>query len=477
MPAAKKLLAKLSIAILIVVVLPVLGAGIFILHSFNPIELILPLLSSVLLVGVFIYFLKPIEKIVEGSQFFKKGEFSHRINIKSNDELEDIASELNQMAEKLEGHSNKISDEKQTLSSGKDKLNLIFSSIEDGIIALDMHCQVVLANPTAEKLTGYTTLEMVGKKIDDLISLSDRGGQIVDPKLYCPIKLTDKDSATPYNSSDSLVVTGKDKAVHNAKVVASPIDDKSSDLGCIIVLHDMTASKELEAIQLDFVSMASHELRTPLTSVTGYLSIFLKENEGKLDAHQKDFLNRILIAAQQLGSIINNLLNVSKVERGAFSMNNAKIDWKEMLEKLVQGSQLQAAQKGINLSLKIDDPILPPISGDEVRLPEVVNNLISNAINYTNSGGSIEVTCKKEGSELVTCIKDTGIGIPKEAIPHIFSKFFRVSGALDKSSNSKGTGLGLYISKSIIDLHHGKIWVESEVNKGSSFCFTLPIKS
>ena len=381
------------------------------------------------------------------------------------------------MASELEGHGDKASGEKELLASEKNRLNLIFSSLNDGILVLDMHRQVMFSNTVAEKLTGFAGAEMLGKKIEELVTVSDRGGVAMDPKIYCPIKLSPETVVTPFTSTDSLVITGKDKATHNAKITSSPIEDNSSNLGCVLVLHDTSAEKELEAIQLDFVSMASHELRTPLTSVTGYLSIFLKENEGKMDAHQTDFLNRILIAAQQLGAIINNLLNVSKVERGAFSMSNGAIEWKELLEKSVNQNQLQAAQKGISLELKTDGTELGQISGDEIRLTEVLNNLVSNAINYTNSGGSVEVSCKKDGKDLITCVKDTGIGIPPEAVAHLFTKFFRVSGALDKSSNSKGTGLGLYISKSIIDLHHGKIWAESELGKGSTFCFSLPIKS
>ena len=476
LPRTYRLIVKLTVATLLSVILPVVLASIIFLHTFTPVLLIIPVISSLFLVVLFWYFLKPLDSIAEGVRLFSKGEFAHRIKVLSNDEFENIAGELNIMAGQLEGHSDKVTGAKEVLSSDKNKLNLIFSSINDGIIVLDIHQQIALVNPAAEKFTGYSSSEMTGKKISELLTLTDRADKIITPEVYAPVKLTEN-KTTGYSSGESLIIIGKDKAItRNAKVISSPIEDTSTDLGCIIILHDTTSEKELEAIQLDFVSMASHELRTPLTSVTGYLSIFLKENEGKLDAHQKDFLDRVQIAAQQLGGIINNLLNVAKVERGAFSMANANVDWKALLQKTVEENRLQAVQKNISLELKLDEGVIPNIAGDEVRLVEVLNNLIANAINYTATGGRIEVSCKKEGDMVTTCVKDTGRGIPKEALPHLFTKFFRVQGALDQASNSKGTGLGLYISKSIVDLHHGKIWAESELGKGSSFCFSLPVK-
>lgn len=460
---------KLFMKIVAVVLLTTIASifSILFLQSAGVVVWIIPILASGLVMASVRYFLSPLRKITEGVNLFSRKEFDHRIEVDTKDEFGSIASELNDMARQLNGHTEKVSEDKDILVSQKNRLDLIFSSLSDGVIVLDLNNRIILANSSTENLTGYTKEELVGQKIEDIISLVDKDAQVVNFK---DLSFTKTD--------DTVNLIGKNKGSHPVKVICKNISGENSlDLGCILILTDRTSQKELESIQLDFVSMASHELRTPLTSVIGYLSIFLKENNSVLSDHQKDFLNRIFIAAQQLGSIIDNLLSVSKVERGALSLSAAPLDWRALLEKVVKETQLQAAQKNITLSLKLPQGELPKISGDEIRLTEVLNNLIANAINYSGSGGTIEVGCRVEGEEIITSVKDTGIGIPPDAMAHLFTKFFRVSGALDKSSNSKGTGLGLYISRSIVELHHGRIWAESELNKGSIFYFSLPTQS
>lgn len=163
-PRSYKLILKLTIATFLSVILPILLASFLILHDFSKTLLIIPSLSLLFLIILFWYFLKPLERIAEGTRLFSRGEFAHRIKIVSNDEFEGIANELNLMAAQLEGQSDKIIGEKSVLSADKDKLNLIFSSINDGIVVLDIHRQVILVNPAAEKLTGFSSIEMIGKK-------------------------------------------------------------------------------------------------------------------------------------------------------------------------------------------------------------------------------------------------------------------------------------------------------------------------
>lgn len=230
--------------------------------------------------------------------------------------------------------------------------------------------------------------------------------------------------------------------------------------------------KRLESMQVDFVSMASHELRTPITSLIGYLQTLNDEARSKLTEEEKSFLDRSLVSAQEILALVNNILNVSKVERGAFSVTLKPLDWSQVLEQVVSENKILASQKNISLELKLPDN-LPKVLADQLRITEVLNNLINNAIVYTKAGGSVEVSTQPQEDQIITSVKDNGQGIPKEVMSHLFTKFFRVQGALDKSSSSSGSGLGLYISKSIIDLHHGKIWASSEEGKGSTFSFSL----
>ncbi|MFH0937390.1 MAG: HAMP domain-containing sensor histidine kinase [Candidatus Daviesbacteria bacterium] len=229
----------------------------------------------------------------------------------------------------------------------------------------------------------------------------------------------------------------------------------------------------LKKNKIDIVSITAHEFRTYLTSIINYLSVLSSEAKEKLSPEEQIFLDRAFVSAQQLSYLVDNLLDVSRIERGVLTVNIQPLDWKKQLTQTVGNSKLQALQKKIDLRLNLPSEPIPPITADLVRINEVLNNLIVNAINYTNEGGIIEVGTKLAGSEIVTYVADNGRGIPKEAMPHLFSKFFRAEAT--HGEVSKGTGLGLYISKTILDLHHGRIWVKSEEGKGSIFYFSLPV--
>lgn len=226
-------------------------------------------------------------------------------------------------------------------------------------------------------------------------------------------------------------------------------------------------------MKLDFISMASHELKTPLTSIIGYLSVFTQENQNKVPKEELELIKRSLISAQQLLTLIQNILNVNKIEDEKMSVTIEQTDYVKVLSKAIDDLKPQANQKNILLSLTLPQQPVPKVLADPVRIGEVLTNLLANAINYTNPGGKVEISLNLSPNEITTTVSDTGIGIPKEAIPHLFNKFFRVSNQTQQAN--KGTGLGLYISKSIVEKHHGKVWVESEPGKGSQFSFTLPI--
>ena len=251
------------------------------------------------------------------------------------------------------------------------------------------------------------------------------------------------------------------------------LEGVQTKLGCILILHDLSKEEELEQMKFDFVSMASHELKTPLTSIIGYLAVFLNEYKSKLPKEEFNLLNRSLVSAQQLLRLIQNLLSVNKIEKEQLSVSLEPLDYYLILSKAVEDLRSQANLKNIVLTLIPPKSPLPKVLADPLRIGEVITNLVANAINYTGAGGKVDIFTHVSPNEIITSVSDTGVGIPKEAIPHLFNKFFRVSNELQKAD--KGTGLGLYIAKSIIEKLHGKIWVESEVGVGSKFCFTLPI--
>lgn len=415
--------------------------------------------------------LKPIEQVINEIDLLKNGQMNSRLDIRSGDELETLGQSFNLMIEDIRQMVNKQEQSRDFVSSERNKLNAVLSSVLDGIIAIDLSGKVVLINPSACRITGYSEAEVINKPLASMIRLFNDGSEI-PMSLYCPININTGSSI--YNSNGSLKLIGKNGKEGQISLFSSQIShENSQDLACILIFHDLSKDQELEKMKLDFVSMASHELRTPLTSILGYLSVFMDENKGKLAKDQTDLLDRVFISTKQLITLVENLLNVNKIERERLSVTVVSLDWKDQLAKAFQDLKNMAVQKNINMNLHLPQNPLPKVAADPILISEVLNNLISNAINYTHQGGSIDIYTQLRGEEVVTTIADSGAGIPQEAIPHLFTKFFRVSGTLEPGS--KGTGLGLYISHSIIEKLGGRIWVESELGKGSRFSFSLPV--
>lgn len=354
-----------------------------------------------------------------------------------------------------------LEDQAAVAIAERDKFNEILSSVIDGIIALDFNKNVIFSNKAAEELTGYSEGEIRGKVLDQIVRLFSEQEEILS-KTYC---------REGYNETAKLI--GKEGRQTKINLITAQVEGTvQTNLHCILILHDLSREEELEQMKLDFVSMASHELKTPLTTIIGYLSVFLSESREKLPKENLIFLDKAFIAARELQTLIQNLLNVNKIEKEQLSVSFEPVDFKRIISKTIDDLKPQANQKNIILTLVAPEKI-PAILADPIRLGEVTTNLLANALNYTPAGGRVEMSVKISPTDIVTSVTDTGIGIPKEAIPHLFGKFFRVSNS--SQQGNKGTGLGLFISKSIIEKLHGKIWAESEIGKGSRFSFSLPL--
>lgn len=462
-PAAKPkriLHLKIIFVVLITTLFP------YILSLFIPLSsvfyLLITLVCAVVSIALLFLFLKPLADLVKSTQSFAGGNLNGRIDLRSGDEFEEVGNSFNLMADKLSKQLQKLENDRDIAIAERNKIDEILSSVIDGIIALDFNKNVILLNKSAQEITGYTSAEIQSRPIDQFVQLFLGNDEIMS-KTYCQ---------GSFNQSARLV--GKDGKQTKVNIMTAQVSGTvQTNASCILILHDLSREEELEQMKLDFVSMASHELKTPLTSIIGYLSVFLDENRTKIPSESLELLDKTFTATQQLQTLITNLLNVNKIEKEQLSVSPEPIEYLPILSKAVDDLRSQATQKNIVVGLMPPNDILPKVMADPIRLSEVVVNLLANAINYTNPGGKVEIVIKTSPTEMETSIFDTGIGIPKEAIPHLFNKFFRVSNKLQQSS--KGTGLGLYITKSIIEKLHGKIWVESEVGKGSRFSFTLPI--
>ena len=227
--------------------------------------------------------------------------------------------------------------------------------------------------------------------------------------------------------------------------------------------------RQIDRMKSEFLSNVSHELRTPLQSISGFTRLILR-GEVPDPETQQEFLQIIDSESQHLNNLIDSLLDMSRLESGRFQINKQPLPIRETINDALKSFHTLAHEK--NITLSEDMPAeLPETEADGARLRQVVINLLSNAIKFSDPGGSVMVKVKSQNRELLFQCRDQGIGIPEAAMPHLFERFYR---AEDKLSRG-GTGLGLYISKQIIEAHGGRIWVESEVGKGSTFSFTLPL--
>lgn len=391
-------------------------------------------------------------------------------NLKRSDEIGVLAQTVNDLSIFWEQSILKLSSNTQSLSDKINQFEIALSTVTDAVIAIDSNRCITVFNRSATHLLHISDQQALGKPISEIMKVYDKKDEI-SPLTYCPITEETSEEIGYHRERLRIVSNGNEAFVN---IICRQVQEKEkSQIKAILILTDVTKEKRLEEMQLDFVSMAVHELRTPLTSIRGYLAVFMDENKDQFDGNQKMFLDRINISTQRLINLIENLLNVARVERGVFNINKQSVDWVTSAKQTIQELTFRAKDKNITLQF-IDPPSpIPHIQADTLRINEVLTNLIVNAINYTPENGSITVTIDTNGKEVITHIKDTGVGIPKDKQDRLFTKFFRVSNTID--TGAKGTGLGLYISKQIIDLHHGHIWVESEVGKGSTFSFALPI--
>ena len=358
------------------------------------------------------------------------------------------------------------------LTAERNKMSVTVSGIADGVFAVDDQGKIVLFNLAMAKMLDVVQDDVIGKYSDEIIKMVDEEEEKLSIINLLPKETVFEDKIVTIKKN--VRITRKDGGIVFVDITSSTIaENEDINLGAIVTLHDVSKEHELEEMKLDFVSMAAHELRTPLTSIRGYLSVLLEELKGKVDNEKISFIQKAFISSTQLATLVENLLSVSRIERGRMKVEKTMVDWDELVNETIVNFKDQAIQKEVKLSYKKLSSKLPKIYIDRFRMSEVISNLVGNAVNYTDPGGLVEVSVETKDKELITHVKDTGQGIPEEALPKLFTKFFRVSGVLEQGS--KGTGLGLYISKAIVEMHKGRIWVKSTLGKGSTFNFAVPL--
>ena len=256
------------------------------------------------------------------------------------------------------------------------------------------------------------------------------------------------------------------------EVSVIPIKAKSEIIGTLVVLHDVTREKIIERMKTEFVSIAAHQLRTPLSAIKWTLKMLLDGDLGEITEEQREFVNKAYRANERMIKLINDLLNVARIEEGRYLYKLSSLNIEPLVRKIVESLRQEAERKKIKLEFKKPKKKLPKLMLDAEKISLAIQNLVENAIKYTPAGGRVTISLKVENEEVVFSVKDTGVGIPKEQQDRVFSKFFR--GANVMRMETEGSGLGLFITKNIIEAHGGRIWFQSKEGRGTTFYFAIP---
>ncbi len=343
-------------------------------------------------------------------------------------------------------------------------------SLVDGLLLIDAKGEVTFWNPRAEQLLGWATGELRGLRASEMIDrLAARATtpDVVRSALLDAFEPEAEDSAIDFELSPSPQRGTRILAAH----IFPLCEEVAGRLGTGILLRDVTHERESDAMKSQLLSTVSHELRTPLASIKGFATTLLRQDVKWDEATQRDFLRIIEEETDRLAEIIDNLLDMSQIEAGALRIAKEPTQLRQMIREVVDEMRMRTEAHYFVVDLPAE---LPRVLVDPRRIRQVLHNLIGNAIKYSK-GGQITVACEVEGDHVVVSVSDQGEGIPPQYIDNIFERFFQVDGASTRRVG--GSGLGLSISRGIVEAHDGRIWVESAAGQGSTFHFTLPLAS
>jgi len=366
------------------------------------------------------------------------------------DELEGLARALNESATRLNAGIGVLTDERNRSAA-------ILGSMIEGVAVISEGERILFSNRAFSRILGLQDAsEIEGRALLEVARQSD---------LLAAIKM----ALGGQEQVTSEIVVGTVRP-RSFAVTAAPVQ-AASHKGAVLVLHEITELRRLERVRQDFVANVSHEFRTPLTAIQGFAETLLG---GALEdpINRRRFVEIIREHAMRLARLTEDLLKLSRIEAGQLKLEFRPVSVVQLIDSCMETAQLKAVPKRLSLSVQLP-PELPPVRGDANSLQEVLQNLLDNALQYTPSGGKIEVSALSTDSRVVVTVADTGIGIPQVEQERIFERFYRVDAA--RSREAGGTGLGLSIARHIVEAHGGHLWVESALGEGSRFHFSVPI--
>lgn len=344
------------------------------------------------------------------------------------------------------------------------RMEAILKSVANGLIVCDQQNFILLINKSACDMLGWRAEDALGKPLTEVAPISYFRQEQQSPSV---LSATDTRTAQFY-------LLRRDGTKLPVELVTSSIIFANAVIGSVILFRDITHEIEISRSKSDFVAIASHQLRTPLGSIKWNLEMLLQDEFGKLPDSAKETLNLILRSNQRMIDLVNDLLSVSRIDLGADFDQLETVNIKQIINDVLTESKIAAQKKNLIIEFNPNPNISWNLTLDRRKFYEVVTNLVNNAIKYNRTPGKITIILIDNIENIQIALSDTGIGIPPKDQNRVFTKFYRSDNAV--KSNTEGTGLGLYVVKSYVDKWHGKIWFESEINKGTTFHLELPKK-
>jgi len=355
---------------------------------------------------------------------------------------------------------------KQAITDKRNQLEAILQSMAGAVLATDVTGNVLFINPVAEIFLGIKNEEVLGKNLNETI----RQQEVKD------LPATFRAQKGEYLVTELELANDNDGMKRIIRANMSKVRNYlGNDIGTVIILYDITKEKEVDRMKTEFISITSHELRTPLASIKQAVALMINQVAGPVSEGQGEFLDIARRNTERLAMLINSLLDLSKIESGRMELERTKFEIDKIVEETAATLRPLAEDNKIELKCILFRN-LPQIEGDKARVAQVLVNLISNALKFTPSGGVITIStslCGQDNNFAQISVQDTGVGIDRKDFDKLFQKFKQLDSSFSRKAG--GTGLGLAISKQIVELHGGRIWVESELDKGSTFHFTLPL--